>query len=255
MGSMAKHADKGTGNATATSRGGAGSRKVTKAVKPAGAATTLKTSAVTMPQGTAPSLRERRRELKVSIARENILDATELLFGDRGYQGTSIEQIAVASEFSVGAIYTFFDNKKALLAAVLQRRSREQIDFMNQALNDPSSGVDQLLNHVSSIMRFFQQHPAYARLSIRVHGAALEPLSDFVSFRQSFEDGLEVFVTAIENGQQDGSIRQCDPRWLSRMVTALIMSHHSMSDAAQSDGFPHEDLLDLVRAAITPPKR
>jgi AcrR family transcriptional regulator len=191
----------------------------------------------------------------VSIARENILDATELLFGDRGYQGTSIEQIAAASEFSVGAIYTFFDNKKALLAEVLQRRSREQVDFMNQALNDPSSGVDQLLNHVASIMSFFQQHPAYARLSIRVHGAALEPLSDFVSFHQSFEDGLEVFVTAIERGQRDGSVREGNPRWLSRLVTALIMSHYGMSDAAQPGDFPHEDLLDLVRSAVTPPRR
>src|SRR5882724_5551180 len=82
---------------------------------------TKKTAVVdAVPDG--PSPRELRRRQRIEVGREQVLDAAENLFGFNGYSATSLEQVAKACEFSVGALYMFFNSKQELLEAVLDRR-------------------------------------------------------------------------------------------------------------------------------------
>jgi AcrR family transcriptional regulator len=54
--------------------------------------------------------------------REQLLDAAETLFGDRGIHQTSLDEIAAAAGLTKGAIYANFDSKRDLIAAILDRR-------------------------------------------------------------------------------------------------------------------------------------
>ena len=56
------------------------------------------------------------------LSREQILDATAGCLEDVGYDGTTIRRIARQLDCAVGSIYRYFDDKRALLAAVTQRR-------------------------------------------------------------------------------------------------------------------------------------
>ena len=49
-----------------------------------------------------------------------ILDAAGRLFAERGYHGTSIADIAGEIGLPVGSIYTYFENKEAVLVAVIE---------------------------------------------------------------------------------------------------------------------------------------
>ena len=52
--------------------------------------------------------------------RERILGAARLLFGERGYEHTSIEEVLDASGVTRGALYHHFPSKTALFDAVLE---------------------------------------------------------------------------------------------------------------------------------------
>jgi AcrR family transcriptional regulator len=56
------------------------------------------------------------------LSREQILDATAACLQEFGYDGTTIRRIAKQLDCAVGSIYRYFDDKRALLAAVVQRR-------------------------------------------------------------------------------------------------------------------------------------
>lgn len=56
------------------------------------------------------------------LSREQILDATDACLQELGYDGTTIRRIAKQLDCAVGSIYRYFDDKRALLAAVVQRR-------------------------------------------------------------------------------------------------------------------------------------
>ena len=66
-----------------------------------------------------PGPREQRRQRQLDLARDQLLDAAEEVFGRRGFHDASIKEIAELAEFSVGSVYTFFENKDDLLRASL----------------------------------------------------------------------------------------------------------------------------------------
>lgn len=58
----------------------------------------------------------------VSLDRRTILDATERVLSESGYDGCTIRQIAGQIGCAVGSIYRYFADKRCLLEAVTQRR-------------------------------------------------------------------------------------------------------------------------------------
>jgi AcrR family transcriptional regulator len=60
-----------------------------------------------------------RRELYSAATRAALLDEATVLFAERGYAGTSLEDVASASRVTRGAVYHHFASKQALFEAVL----------------------------------------------------------------------------------------------------------------------------------------
>jgi AcrR family transcriptional regulator len=65
-----------------------------------------------------------RREMYSEATRAALLDEATALFAERGYAGTSLEDVASASQVTRGAVYHHFASKQALFEAVLQLRPR-----------------------------------------------------------------------------------------------------------------------------------
>jgi AcrR family transcriptional regulator len=61
-----------------------------------------------------------RRELYSEATRAALLDEATALFAERGYAGTSLEDVASASRVTRGAVYHHFASKQALFEAVLE---------------------------------------------------------------------------------------------------------------------------------------
>src|SRR4051794_18067281 len=62
-----------------------------------------------------------RRRLPVAERRELITEAAGRLFGERGYDGTRLEDIAAAAGVTKPVLYRHFDSKKELYLALLAR--------------------------------------------------------------------------------------------------------------------------------------
>src|SRR5215472_13897200 len=60
-----------------------------------------------------------RRELYSEATRAALLEEATTLFAQRGYTGTSLEDVASASQVTRGAVYHHFVSKQALFEAVL----------------------------------------------------------------------------------------------------------------------------------------
>ncbi len=63
-----------------------------------------------------------RKEREKQAHREEILRAAEKIFAEKGFFKATMEDVAAASEFSVGSLYKFFEGKESLYEAVIQWR-------------------------------------------------------------------------------------------------------------------------------------
>jgi AcrR family transcriptional regulator len=62
-----------------------------------------------------------RRSEKGRQTHERILDAAEEVFGDRGFEGTTLRDVADRVGIRIPSLYNHFDSKEAIYAAVLER--------------------------------------------------------------------------------------------------------------------------------------
>ena len=76
-----------------------------------------------------------RREREKLRHRDEILAAAETLFAQKGFHGTTVEEVAARAEFAVGTVYNFFPSKDDLYRSLLQIRC-EQLAAEGNALLD-----------------------------------------------------------------------------------------------------------------------
>jgi AcrR family transcriptional regulator len=209
----------------------------------------------TPPEGLEPqplSLREQRRLNRRSMSEQHVLDVAERLFGDSGYQSTSLEQIALGSEFSVGAVHKMFNGKTGLLSAVMSRRYTEMRADLLGVLAQSLPGLDEVLAICAYYVDYYVAHPSVARLHLRVYGTGIEPSPDFEQYRRAAADGDNLFVGAIKRGQREGTIRDGRPAWIATIIQGLSNFDRSLR-LEPSPPATKEEFLSLVRNAIVRP--
>lgn len=92
-----------------------------------------------------------------SIARyTRILDAAEELFADIGYETASTEAIAERADTSIGSLYQFFPDKRAIFDE-LAERYREKTRAAFDMLFAPTAGPEDWENVVDTIIAAFFQ--------------------------------------------------------------------------------------------------
>lgn len=67
---------------------------------------------------------------------ERILEAAVLEFADPGYEAATVEAIAARAETSIGSVYQFFPNKKAIFDAVAERCTEQVRSLLEVAVSE-----------------------------------------------------------------------------------------------------------------------
>jgi AcrR family transcriptional regulator len=159
-----------------------------------------------------------RREEYAEATRQALLAAARALFTEEGYQETNIEAIARAARVTRGAFYYHFEDKKALLDAVvvmLQAGAAQSVATRALVTHDPweqlQIGVDAYLDACLE--------PSYRRLVIQEAPAVLG-----TARARAIDDAytLALLMATLKRLSQEGELECEDADLLSRMLGAMI---------------------------------
>ena len=76
--------------------------------------------------------------------RQQLLDIGRELFGQKGFEATSIEEIAARADVSKPVVYEHFGGKEGLYAVVVDREMQLLLDRFTSALSEPGRPRDLL---------------------------------------------------------------------------------------------------------------
>lgn len=166
----------------------------------------------------------KRTRLKAEDRRAQILSAAGELFGERGYWGASLQDVAQRCDFTVTGVLYHFESKENLLRTVLDATDQTFIDDVATHmkvsaagfhLGEPVRGTS--LAHLCQILvRISSEDPGRTRLYSRLESESTEPRHPahdyFLRREQRLLDTYE--VTAAESTS--------DPKNVARMAMALI---------------------------------
>ena len=95
---------------------------------------------------------------------ERILDAAEELFAERGYEGTTLRDVATRVGVRPPSLYNHFASKDALYAAVLERGIGPVMVLLARTAAAPESEPSDPARLVSEVMAILARRPAIPRL-------------------------------------------------------------------------------------------
>jgi AcrR family transcriptional regulator len=149
------------------------------------------------PGGGSLSLRERKK-IKT---REQLLAAATELFIDRGYDATTVDEIAARAEVSRKTAFNYFPRKDDYLVARADDRRRAIVALLDAEQERPVSTADRLTHALTVLCDMIQDEAAANRALLRAYARAGGQLQAGASATAM------VFARTIRHGQQQGDIR------------------------------------------------
>ncbi|MEW2359934.1 TetR/AcrR family transcriptional regulator [Spirillospora sp. NPDC029432] len=145
----------------------------------------------------------RSAEVRRSPVERRILDAAVRLFAERGFAGTSVQEVVEAAEVTKGALYHYFDSKDDLLYEIyhsLIGRQLADLDRILAAGEPPAATVRAVITsliestavHIDEAKVFTRE--MYRLDHDRMHAVRADRRRYHVRFR-----------SLIEQGQRDGA--------------------------------------------------
>lgn len=203
-----------------------------------------------------------RREREKQARYDTILDAAELVFSEKGYERTSMDDIARTASLSRALLYVYFKDKAAIQRGIMLRAGHSLFRRFEEARQTADNGLAQIRAMGESYYRFYLEEPDYFSALTKASTAMAEAdESQTEEMLCSKSDLMELMVGAIELGLQDGTMNQ--ERITNPVQTALYLrgALHGVILLCQSEmgegnpEFPAEQLIrhtmDMLTSSIS----
>ena len=165
-----------------------------------------------------------RRERQRALRRSEVLATTRRLFARKGYQRTTMVEVAAASEVALGTLYQIFPSKEAMLCSLLEDYIDQLIERVREAAAAADGSRDVLSRVVRTQLAFSLQNADVLRLYLSgwtgyefsVRQRFGERLDD------KYEQYLHVLETLFRRGARDGAFAAGPPRRLAVTLAGMI---------------------------------
>ena len=147
---------------------------------------------------------------KAQRTRQRILDAAITQFVEKGYEATTMRDIADAAECSTGLAYRYFSRKEDLVVGLWEQLAKQAADEVDHLPEDSMTERFYQLNRLK-----IAQITPYRNALGALFGAAMNPASgvavmgsESAHVRDITLDALERLVADASDAVRDASVRQ-----------------------------------------------
>lgn len=172
----------------------------------------------------AHSVKSGSRAAKKAAQPENILAAALEAFGEKGFSGTRMEDVAAKAGITKGAIYLYFPSKQALLEALARRDIAPFLTAIATQVRQYEGPLEPMLRQVAGAAVGFLDRgavPTYARVIV----------SEARNFPEIARFHLTEIVSVVLGALSDlfqramvrGEIREMEPEIAARLFMAPLV--------------------------------
>lgn len=159
--------------------------------------------------------------------RAKILQAAESVFAEKGYYESLVDEIAVTSKTSKGAIYFHFPSKEQLFAALMERLAASLLHEVETSIAKQKGAVAKVQTALEAVMEnliqrrrlaqilFVQSlfNPAFARKRLEIFDQFAQLIQRYLE-EAIEEDSISPVDTGVVAHAWLGAIHELVVRWL-----------------------------------------
>jgi AcrR family transcriptional regulator len=155
--------------------------------------------------------RKTKRLVRRELVENELLERAADLFAERGFNGTSLQDVADTMGMTRPAIYHYFESKEALLTALVEGLTEGRAAQLAAIRRRTDLSSAEKLRAATTLMATqMARHPARFRLLIQGEADLPEHLAS--KNNKAKRDVLAHVVAIIDEGVRSGVFRARDPR-------------------------------------------
>ncbi|WP_166263202.1 TetR/AcrR family transcriptional regulator [Marinobacter caseinilyticus] len=194
-----------------------------------------------------------RREQEKLARHAAILDAAEQVFSEKGYERTSMDDIARTANLSRALLYVYFKDKSAIQRGIMLRAGESLRQRFAEACSTATTGLGKVSAIGQAYYSFYQEQPDYFA-ALTQAATAMQDADDVQAEQMSCCEGktMELMVQAIRDGLDDGSL--CRERIHDPLQTALylrgalhgvvMLCQQEMAEPGPLANYPSQSLIE-----------
>lgn len=167
-----------------------------------------------------------RRDRERAAREADIIDAAEKLFYTKGFENTSMDEIAKDAEFTKKTIYQYFKSKEDLFYAVASKNVNVLLGCIREASKEGKTGFEKLKNIKEAAYEYARDNrDAYRLLSYAQYVRCTA--QDSAYYRDIMTSNTELFAEfgrIMEQGRADGSISRLISHPLGTIALFFIVT-------------------------------
>ncbi|AXI99845.1 transcriptional regulator, TetR family [Cyclonatronum proteinivorum] len=167
--------------------------------------------------------KKREREKRKQV----ILNATQRLITERGFESVTMDEIAVASEVSKGTLYLYFKSKSEIALALHGIGMQAMLKKLAELIAASGSGLEIIQKMGRLLVDFVRDNPPFFKCIVYLESIGIESYkqlkgTDTFEALQTLDESLFNYIRrAVQIGIQDGSI---DATYKPELLTLQIMA-------------------------------
>lgn len=152
--------------------------------------------------------------------RREIFDAALHLFLEKGFNETSMREIAEAAGVGKSTLYDYFVTKDDILLSVVEEEVQGLVDRARQIASQPVSPQEKILQIVQDYLNYLTTNEVFfTRLSLEVQRLAPASQVRIQTRRHAYQ---EVIRSVIDEGIQAGCYRPIDSLLAARILLSAL---------------------------------
>jgi AcrR family transcriptional regulator len=190
--------------------------------------------------------------------RRQILDTALALFRERGFEETTIRDIAAGAGLSLGAAYYYFKSKEAIVGAYYDYVQNEHLVRAREAFSRGGDLRDRLRAALHAKIDIMQEDRGLLRALFRYGGEPEHPLSWFgPATRGQRQLSVNVFAEALAGERLPDDVRDAAPTllWTLHMGVLLYFLYDSSPNQRRTRKLIDaavDFVVDVKRLATSP---
>ncbi len=151
-----------------------------------------------------------RREREKEKRKNDIVNAAERVFFEKGHENATMDDVANEAELSKGTLYLYFKNKEDLYLAIHLRGNKILHSLFKKAVKNKKTGIEKTRSVGKAYVEFFKKHPNYFNAMLYYESHDFDFADQDSVAAECLIEGkatLELLIESIVIGIKDGSIR------------------------------------------------
>ena len=176
------------------------------------------------------------------------MDAAVGIFAKKGYRDTTLDEIAITSEFGKGTIYNYFKSKEDIYSAIIDDVSANLFKIIQQADSGTKNSKDFFEMHAKLVFQYCVGNRDAFIIYVReiVHFTTDIFITDRKKINERHENVRSILIKKISKGMRLKEIKKYDSEKLTALYEHLIFPYILFLIDTFEDKFDQDREIDFI---------